>query len=525
MHQSIHIQLAESLVDNALKASDLEAVCALLLMLSDSKLSPALQHRLAEYLIGVVTIPWLKQATLREGCVALNALQAYSPDLPEGDRLAVLLQKLISCEQQPGGPYGKPNADVSTNIAVAVFGVWAAGKLPLVEDYIKKHINNGTYVPSGMDMLYLARLGLRDIPIDEAKTFLAQYPLADTKPSVAAHAKIVTYIYVTSKWQANALRLPRDTLRSHIDEAMRLELSQNAAPFKKQGQQLYERVLAADTNFEISLLPYFFQQSMRQPTGSSQLILQLGIANIYTWLAYMTYDAILDDYSDRQLLNFANVAQRQALWHYQSATKDYFEMVRQAFYIVDHANAWEMQEARCIVRGDTIHIGNIPSYTTCSQLANRSIAHACGPLYLAYLSAKGQRHQLVTAAFRHYIIAKQLNDDMHDWQRDLKSGCLTYVVSRLLQALHIRPGVYSIHILLQQMSDILWRDQGQYIAQHVQHHVTQARHFFTASGYITDNNAIVDMLANLENIAHQAQVVRTQGAVFIQQLEDTSILH
>jgi hypothetical protein len=288
---------------------------------------------------------------------------------------------------------------------------------------------------------------------------------------------------------------------------------------------LYERLVRADSAFEISLFPHYFQQSMRRPTGSRQQILQLGIANVYAWLAYMTYDHILDSNNNRQLLSFANVAQRQSLWHYQSTAKDYFETVHRTFYAVDQANAWEMLEARCEIRDDTIVLKHIPTYATCAQLADRSMVHACGPLFLAHLQSAGQqRYQLLVAAFRHYIIAKQLNDDIHDWQEDLRTGSLTYVVAHLLQSLQIKPGIYSLESLIDPMRRMLWSKQAQCIAQHIAHHVGRARQFFRSSEYITDDNPMLDMLANLELLAKRAHVVRYRGETFIQQLQSDQTL-
>ncbi len=525
MHRSPHLHaVIEGVGKSVLAIKHLEAMCALLFTLAQSQILPELQSQLATRLMTLATVDWLKQATLRDTCIVINALHAYSKELPTGDQLAIVLEQLVKNEQKPGGPYGTP-ADISTNIAIAIFGSWAAGGLPEVEQYIHAHLARSHTATSAFNSLYLAALGAQATARQEAREYLAPY----TKPGQATpphsqHGQFLLSLYVVSQAEARNKNAQAIAVNNLIVEALRLELSQNAEPLKQQGAHLFKRLLAADTDFEISLLPYYFQQSMRQPTGSKQQLIQLGVANVYTWLAYMTYDGILDGHTGKQFLSFANVAQRQALWHYQQVVKDYFAVVRQIFTMVDQANAWEMQEAQCAVNGDSITITTVPTYATCSQLANRSMAHVCGPLYLAYLhSGRNQRYELLASAFRHYIIAKQLNDDMHDWQQDIQNGSLTYVVSALLRAMQIRPGRYSTQELIGGMRQVFWDSQGSYVAQHVQHHTMRARQFFEASQYVTGSNIIFDMLARLENIAQQAQVVRTRGASFMQQLEGSPL--
>lgn len=55
-----------------------------------------------------------------------------------------------------------------------------------------------------------------------------------------------------------------------------------------------------------------------------------------------------------------------------------------------------------------------------------------------------------------YCAARQLNDDIHDWEDDLSNGRITYVSSLLLRQAHIKPGEHLLQELMPKLRKIFW---------------------------------------------------------------------
>jgi hypothetical protein len=78
--------------------------------------------------------------------------------------------------------------------------------------------------------------------------------------------------------------------------------------------------------------------------------------------------------------------------------------------------------------GDSVNIlikMEMPDYGTYNVIAEKSIGHALGPLLvLGHCGAATEDAEVVALEnmFKHYLIARQLHDDAHDWLDDLKRG-------------------------------------------------------------------------------------------------------
>jgi len=57
----------------------------------------------------------------------------------------------------------------------------------------------------------------------------------------------------------------------------------------------------------------------------------------------------------------------------------------------------------------------------------------------------------VLRAFKQYLIIRQLSDDLHDWQEDLRAGHGSYVVTRALEDAQITHGHWAPDVLIAQL--------------------------------------------------------------------------
>ncbi|HTH71861.1 MAG TPA: hypothetical protein VL737_00680 [Candidatus Pristimantibacillus sp.] len=273
---------------------------------------------------------------------------------------------------------------------------------------------------------------------------------------------------------------------------------------------------------EIILLPYYFNTSLMKPLGGKhELLAQLGAANYYGWAAYTIYDDFLDNEGDPRLLSAANTALRYCLQHFRQALPDNgtFQMaVNHTFNTIDDANAREVQHFRFKADGEHISIEHLPHYASRLALANRSLGHTLTPL--GVLAARGigpddRRAQSVQLAIRHYIVARQLNDDLHDWEQDLRKGLASYVVTAILRDMAQPPGRYRINNLLNQARPIFWRQTVSVLCRDMLEHTALARRAARSSGLLQPDNIIEQLTGKIDRSAHQTLAEQVKSKRFL----------
>jgi len=251
-------------------------------------------------------------------------------------------------------------------------------------------------------------------------------------------------------------------------------------------------------------------------SGSVQTQLNLGSLN--GWIAYTIYDDLLDEEGSPEMLSAANFAMRQSLAHFHSALPNnqaFQDSVKKTFMTIDAANLWEMQHARVYIAGNTVTVNQLPDYGDLSQLANRSWGHtlaACGTLHATNLPQKTHKLELLRSFFRHYLIARQLNDDAHDWERDLQHGHLTAVVTALLRAY----GNATVELTKDKaaLQQLFWSDVIKDIARLIKHHTAAAMTSLAALA-CDHPETFHSWLTPLEQAADEALSRQEQATEFI----------
>lgn len=274
---------------------------------------------------------------------------------------------------------------------------------------------------------------------------------------------------------------------------------------------------------EIIGLPARFNGSLLEgldpaPEG---LLDALGLVNLYGWLAYTVYDDFLDEEGKPELLPAANTAMRKSLAGFSQALpghQAWRQMVRQVFDAIDGANAWEQAGCRFKCHSGRLVAGRLPDYSNMSKLAERSLGHALPPM--AVLAAKGLdlegascRH--VMTALRHYLIARQLNDDAHDWPDDLRSGHITAVVALILSELKVKPGTYDAAKLAAEARHQFWHHTLANVCRLAKRHISMSRRSFSASRLMKPGNDMTALLDGLEASVDDALAMRGRAETFL----------
>lgn len=333
-----------------------------------------------------------------------------------------------------------------------------------------------------------------------------------SKPAAAAPAKMQT---------PPADKSAADLYGHVLDVA--LQETRSLDPALKRQMATIRRRLEKDYDCrEIILLPYYFHTSLLEPlAGKQELLAQLGAANYYGWAAYTIYDDFLDNEGDPRLLSAANTALRYCLQHFRHALPDNGDFqiaVDHTFNTIDDANAREVQRFRFKTDGTHISVEHLPHYASRLALANRSLGHTLTPL--GVLAAHGispddRRAQRIQLAIRHYIVARQLNDDLHDWEQDLQKGLASYVVTAILRDMALPPGRYRIENLLDQARPVFWRQTVSVLCQDMLEHTALARRAARSSGLLQPNNIIEQLTGKIDGSAHQTLAGQAKSDRFL----------
>ncbi len=254
---------------------------------------------------------------------------------------------------------------------------------------------------------------------------------------------------------------------------------------------LSKRVLGDWRGQEIPLLPFRFHQMLGEQAVAidRECLVQLGMANVYGWMAYTVYDDILDDEGKPAFLSIANVCLREMTQVFTRFLPDHV-LFQQLFVEIldgiDGANTWEVVHCR-LTKGEQGYVWptQIPLYGNYELLAQRSLGHGLGPLALLFavgFERNAPEMQGLLQFFRHYLIARQLDDDAHDWDTDLLRGQVNCIASNLMQLAQQR-GMEVPWIHMESMAglqELFWQEEIVNVAESMLQHVEMAEQFLQA---------------------------------------------
>jgi len=315
---------------------------------------------------------------------------------------------------------------------------------------------------------------------------------------------------------------------------------------KKQALKQLGKTLKRDKDKQIVLIPHFFRVSLGQNGKGvlNDLVVQLGLANLYGWMAYTIYDDFLDKQGDPKLLSVANLCLRESTIIFNTALpqKSKFQSFLQWIAdAVDAANTWEVTHCRAKIRNPKFEIRNftIPEYGDLSQLAEKSFGHALGPAAILFslgYSNKSPEIKNLMKFFKHYLIARQLNDDAHDWERDLKMGHVNAVGAEILKkaksqkspASPSEAGRAKVKTTTkkskldntQLLPEIFWYEIVVNVCDEVLRHVQKARGYIKKVSVVTDTAIFEKILSKIEQSAAQALKEREETLKFLKAYQE-----
>ena len=203
----------------------------------------------------------------------------------------------------------------------------------------------------------------------------------------------------------------------------------------------------------VALLPYWVADLLDRalPRGSSALpscpeeTEMLALANLLGWWSHLIQDGILDQEPDRAgllPLSAALHASAIRLLAQLLPNQAYFwEAFERYSLATSEACVWEQRHRLDMLDPDTDPAAEL------GWIATRTLLLRLAVVAQFALRGLGQEHPFCTALtgmLRHYAIARQIGDDRSDWARDLESGRLNYVSSRLARRMLATGAVASL---------------------------------------------------------------------------------
>ncbi len=407
------------------------------------------------------------EETIADLCLLVARL--YQENNMNGELLARLTSRLIAAEVQPGGPYFGPNntPDFFTNLAIGYLFTIFKKPLPKVAAFIEANRHKSSHSP-------------------HISALLKKYDALSTPSSVRSkNIALHTAIFRTAKQNLRLLSQPEKDTALHFLDIVR----------------------QADKNQEIALLPSLFARSLLSPPAQLPLH-ELGLANVYCWIAYTIYDQILDETPNPELLPVANIAMRKSLQVYQQlfpVDHAFHTILDKTFTSMDHANAWEIARARFQRTGKYITLSKLPAYEQYDILADRCSGHILGPLAISILcDVSTEALNNVEKGLRHYLIARQLSDDIHDWKDDFTAGHASSVSTHILTQLGVTSGKTAFTPLLTAMRTNFWEESMESFTAIIVRHLEQSRHYLLQSGLLMQQGPIFALHDQLKKYAEDS---------------------
>jgi len=308
----------------------------------------------------------------------------------------------------------------------------------------------------------------------------------------------------------------RSKVQKEIIKKARQRISMLDDDLKKHSLKYLNKTLSGSNGEQIVLMPYIFKTALRGngEAVSDEFIIELGLANLYGWMAYTIYDDFLDEEGDPRALSAANIYLRE-LTHILDTilpeSAEFQKFFHKTLDVIDAANAWETTNAR-----DTSLL-KIPRWGNLSKLADRSIGHALGPAAILFsLGYGGNSTELknLMLFFKHYLIARQLNDDAHDWEKDMMKGHISPVVARVLRKVKEK-GVRIDKGDLAPIQGIFWHEIIDGVCDDVEEHAYRAREAAKKIPLLKDSGFYENMLTSVLASAQKAKKEKAEMLKFL----------
>lgn len=317
--------------------------------------------------------------------------------------------------------------------------------------------------------------------------------------------------------QTNAHEKQRELLHQKVLAHVRARFHALAPDLSQAASRVLDKLMETRAYKEITVLPFDVAVAWQGTPLKlrEEQLLQLCMAHISGWLAYTIYDDFFDGVGDIHLLSVANTCLRDVLCLFAlNLPGEHFQLtVREILDTMDGANAWEINHARLPLPNN-----ELPHYPDLTVLAQRSLGILLTPLAVLRhfdVAPEAPETEHLRQFFIHFLTAKQLNDDLHDWEEDVRRGHVTAVVAKIF----IQTGTPYTYERLPEYRQIFWHQSVLTFVENLHQHLQAAEHHATQLPLVHPD-ALLALLAPLRTSASKVAREREQSLDFLKALEN-----
>jgi hypothetical protein len=414
---------------------------------------------------------------------------------------ADLLRKRILALQHPQGHWNTPFATALCTTALLRLGENPA-MLRNAINYLEHTEHNGMWQS---DPFF----------IESISTSETIYSSCSAHCSACVVEAIILYQKACSDFADNSIISDKQLYCNNILNSCRTYIKDSVPQIELQFEHSLQALTIKDPNSEIVLLSYNFLLSLKpecQKKTFSQTV--LSMANVFGWIGYSAMDAIIDGESSITLLSMTLTCIRTSALLFISQTYDDHskETVKNILDGIESSLAWEQSIILQMTDQRLLLPDTLPDYGDYYSLAAKSLGHALGPMLLCLELGELDQAILVKQFFIHYLIARQLHDDAHDWLEDLRRGFINSVAVGILAAWRTTCNKNILHIESEQekLQSLFWNEHIDVISQEIISQCHKAQALLSKIVIISDSSYLESLLLPLKQSAHKAVVERNK---------------
>lgn len=265
-----------------------------------------------------------------------------------------------------------------------------------------------------------------------------------------------------------------DHIRDSSTQIVAQKMNKLVPELRERGISTLANLLARPVSHEIIFLSNDIGSSLTTKI-SDELYSVLGAANIFGWLAFGMYDECYDEGIISPDLSLANICLRACTKQYEKAAEMLGvdpALIGGVLDTIDQAHAEELS--------DTIEFRNMLTNSvpwtglTIRQISERSFGHCLGSLLISQsLGLDKEFYQNLKSLFNHYLTARQICDDLHDWPQDFSAKRITSITKPLFLASHAFPNTNQF-----QAKKIFWNEGLELAIKRAKQELSDSLHIF-----------------------------------------------
>jgi len=496
----------------------------------------------------------------------LIALFKSRPALVNGQLLGDVLNILIACESQEGGPYyfhpdnKNKIIDLGVNVVIAYFLQLNKVTLPRLNNLIEEAINKKDFSSKILNP-YLVIYFISKFYQGPKKQALEEYALHRLKKLTGINqllilsalsslgSKVARPEEIRSESPLKAsllLNLSSPKIESpetdNLKEALMIKKILNEAKtrfaylepdLKKIALSEIKRTLKNNKDKQMSLIAYYFKMALGDKGRiiNDDLLAKIGLANIFFWTAFIIYDDFWDEDESAipSILPSANLYARHYVDFYSQILPEHPEFkifFHKLMDRLDAANTWETKHCRTKVAGsDFIIPEKLPNYRKYENKFRPASGQILGPLVICLklrLKLNSADISYLINYFKNYLIAMQINDDAHDWLEDMTRGHLSTVVVMIIEDWQKKyPRRKKINLIsdIEKLQKIFWFQIIKRAGQTVLLHTKESRRALEKISYLEDKQPLAKFINIAENIAQEALDKQKQSLAILEKIK------